>query len=95
MNKSTSTLIAAAVALMLSGGVYAQSNNTLATPTTKSPAAATSGYGTPGITNSDSGAGSMNSAQPNSTDTNSMPAAPAYGTNNTLATPTTKSPVGQ
>ncbi len=57
MNKVISTSIAAVAALALSGGVYAQ-NNTLATPTTVSPAAnATSGYGTPGATNSDSGVG--------------------------------------
>ena len=64
MNKATSTLIAAVAALTLSGGAYAQ-NNTLATPSTVSPAAnATSGYGTPGVTNSDSGmgAGSPNRA---------------------------------
>ncbi len=38
MNKATSTLIAAVAALTLSGRAYAQSNNTLATPTTVSPA---------------------------------------------------------
>jgi len=53
MNKATSTLIAAVATLTLSGGAYAQSNNTLATPTTVSPANATSGYGTPGVTNSE------------------------------------------
>jgi hypothetical protein len=49
MNKLTSTLIAAAAALAVSGGAYAQ-NNTLATPSVVSPAAATSGYGTPTAT---------------------------------------------
>ncbi|TDN63270.1 hypothetical protein [Paraburkholderia sp. BL10I2N1] len=95
MNKATSTLIAAVAALTVSGGAYAQSNNTLATPTTKSPANATSGYGTPGVTNSDSGAGSPNSGQPNSTNTSSTSPTPAFGSNNTLAIPTTKSPAAQ
>ena len=58
MNKTSSTLLAAVAALTLSGGAYAQSNNTLATPSTVSPAAkTTSDYGTPGGTNSDSGTG--------------------------------------
>jgi hypothetical protein len=99
MKKATSTLIAAVATLMLSGGVYAQSNNTLATPSTRSPAdttpAATSGYGTPGVTGSDSGSGAPNPDQPNSVNTNPAPGAPAYGGNNTLATPSTKSPAGQ
>lgn len=98
MNKATSTLIAAAAALMLSGGAYAQSNNTLATPSTVSPAAnVTSGYGTPGATNSDSGmgSGSSNSSLPNGTSNGSTAAAGAYGVNNTLATPSTASPAGK
>jgi hypothetical protein len=95
MNRATSTLIAAVAALMLSGSVYAQSNNTLATPSTQSPAAATSGYGTPGATSTDSGSGSPNSGQPNSTNSSSTSRPPAYGVNNSLATPTTKSPAGQ
>jgi hypothetical protein len=94
MNKATSTLIAAFAALTLSGGAYAQSNNTLATPTTESPAKATSGYGTAGVTNSDSGmgAGSTNSGQPNSTNNSSTSLTNAPGSHNTLATPTTVSP---
>ncbi|WP_341313046.1 hypothetical protein WN982_16775 [Paraburkholderia sp. IMGN_8] len=98
MNKATSTLIAAFAALALSGGAYAQSNNTLATPSTKSPAAnATSGYGTPGAPNSDSGmgAGSPNSRPQTSTSNSSTSGTPAFGGNNTLATPTTKSPAAQ
>lgn len=98
MNKATSTLIAAAAALMLSGGAYAQSNNTLATPGTVSPAAnVTSGYGAPGATNSDSGvgSGSSNSSLPNGTSNGSTAAAGAYGVNNTLATPSTASPAGK
>ncbi len=95
MNKATSTLIAAIAALILSGGAYAQSNNTLATPTTKSPADATSGYGTPGVTHSDSSAGSPGLSQPNRADTSATSVTPAFGANNTLATPTTKSPAAK
>jgi len=99
MNKATSTLIAAVAALTLSGGAYAQSNNTLATPTTVSPAAvspvnATSGYGTPGATNSESGkaTGSPNSGLPNSTNNSSTSLTNAPGSHNTLATPSVVSP---
>lgn len=95
MKKTTSLLIAAGAALTLSGGAYAQANNTLATPSTRSPADTTSGYGAPGATQSESGAWSPNSGQPNSTDMNSPSVTPAFGGNNTLATPTTKSPVGK
>ncbi|MEW6339346.1 MAG: hypothetical protein AB1704_01490 [Pseudomonadota bacterium] len=97
MNKATSTLIAAAAALMLSGGAYAQ-NNTLATPSVVSPAAnATSGYGTSSSTNSDSGTGTMSpgSSQQKSINNSSAPASPAFGVNNTLATPSTASPAAQ
>ncbi|WP_114813658.1 hypothetical protein [Paraburkholderia kururiensis] len=94
MNKANSTLIAAGIAsviaLMLSGGAYAQGNNTLATPTTKSPADTKSGYGTPSDTNSESGSGSPTPSQRNSTNTGT--ALPSFGGNNTLATPSTKSP---
>jgi hypothetical protein len=97
MNKTTNTLIAAIAALMLSGGAYAQSNNTLATPTVKSPAASppTSGYGSPGTMNSESSAGSQDSSQSNRANNNATSVTPAYGANNTLATPTTKSPVAK
>lgn len=96
MKQATSTLIATVVAVTLSGAAYAQ-NNTLATPTTKSPAAAQepSGYGTPGTPNSDSGNGSSNSGQSNSANMSSTSSMPAYGVNNTLARPTTQSPAGQ
>ncbi len=97
VNKAIGSLVAAVAAVALSGGAYAQSNNTLATPSTKSPAAvssapATSGYGAPGAVNSESGMGmgSQNSGMQNGM---SNSAEPAYGVNNTLATPTTKSPV--
>jgi hypothetical protein len=97
MNKASSTLIAAVAALSLSGGAYAQSNNTLATPSTMSPVHATSGYGSPGGTNSDSGmgAGAPNSGLPNSTNNSSTSLTNAPGSHNTLATPTTASPAGQ
>jgi hypothetical protein len=93
MNKATSTLIAAVAALALSGGAYAQ-NNTLATPSTVSPAAATSGYGTPGATNSDSGsaAGSANSGMANGTSSSAASLTNLPGSHNTLATPSTASP---
>ncbi|RKE37428.1 hypothetical protein B0G76_3679 [Paraburkholderia sp. BL23I1N1] len=98
MNKTTRTLIATVATLTLSGGVYAQ-NNTLATPSVVSPAAvkpvnATSGYGTPGVTNSDSGvgAGSSNSGLPNSTNNSSTSLTNAPGSHNTLATPSVVSP---
>jgi hypothetical protein len=95
MNKTSSTLLAAVAALTLSGGAYAQSNNTLATPSTVSPAAkATSDYGTPGGTNSDSGTGTRSSnSSAQSTNSSSTPTSSAYGVNNTLATPSTASPV--
>jgi hypothetical protein len=97
MNKVTSTLIAAIAALTLSGGAYAQSHNTLATPGTMSPAAATSGYGTSGVTNSDSGmgSGSANSGQPTSINNSSTYLINAPGSHNTLATPSTVSPAAQ
>lgn len=104
MDKTISSLIAAVAALVLSGGAYAQANNTLATPSTRSPAAvtpatSTSGYGTPGAINSESGTGvgSGNVGTPNAGLRNSMSdsATPdvAYGVNNTLARPSVKSPV--
>jgi hypothetical protein len=95
MNKATSILVAAVAGLTLSGGAYAQGNNTLATPSTKPPVAAPSGYGTPGVTNSESGSRSPDPAQPNSTNTGSTPLPPAFGGNNTLATPSTKPPAAQ
>jgi hypothetical protein len=100
MNKPTSAFIAAVAALTLSAGAYAQSNNTLATPSTVSPVHTTnttSGYGTPGVTNSDSGmgAGSPNSGLPGSTNNSSTSLTNAPGSHNTLATPTTVSPAAQ
>ena len=94
MSKTIHTMIVTAAALLVSGGAYAQANNTLATPTTKSPVDTSTGYGTPGVTRSDSGAGSMNSSQMNGMGTEQTSVTtPAFGANNTLATPTTKSPV--
>jgi hypothetical protein len=98
LNKTISTFIAAAAALALSGSAFAQ-NNTLATPSVVSPAAAavnatTNGYGTPGATGSDSGtsAGSSNSGAPKSANTGAAANTTAYGVNNTLARPSTTSP---
>jgi hypothetical protein len=96
MNKLT--MMAAVAALSVSAGAYAQSNNTLATPSTVSPAAAAtnSGYGTPGAGNSDSGSGSSNASMSNGANPGTAtPAAPAAGVNNTLATPSVRSPVAQ
>jgi hypothetical protein len=93
MNKATSTLIAAVAALTLSGGAYAQSNNSLARPSVTSPVSAAGGYGTPGTTNSDSGrpAGSSNAGQPNSV--NGSTAKPiVWPNNNSLARPSVVSP---
>jgi hypothetical protein len=96
MNKLTTTLIAAAAALAVSGGAYAQ-NNTLATPSVVSPAAATSGYGTPTATNSDSGAAAgAQGANAQSASANSAAGLTNLpGSHNTLATPSVGSPAGQ
>jgi len=100
MNKSTSMLIAAVAALTLSGGAYAQSNNSLARPSVVSPVAAavspaatTGGYGTPGDANSDSGraAASPNSGAQNSVN-GSAPAPIVWKSNNSLARPSVVSP---
>ncbi|WP_321908057.1 hypothetical protein [Paraburkholderia sp. J11-2] len=95
MSRTISTFIAGVAALTLSAGAYAQANNTLATPSVVSPAAAnnnaTSGYGTPGATSSDSG---MSAASPNSAN-NGAAAVPGGPSNNTLATPTTASPAAK
>ncbi|WGS54312.1 hypothetical protein LFL96_25180 [Paraburkholderia sp. D15] len=110
MNKATSTLIAAVAALALSGGAYAQSagagsgggNGNGSSGSTASPATSqmmnnsTSGYGTPGTTGSDSGTGSGLPNARMQPGMNGAPAdvAPAPKTNNTLATPSVVSPVG-
>jgi hypothetical protein len=96
MNKVTGTLLAAFAALTLSGGAYAQ-NNTLATPSTVSPAAVTSGYGTPSVSNSESGmsAGATNSGLSNGTSNGATSLTNIPGSHNTLATPSTASPAGQ
>ncbi|RFU49590.1 hypothetical protein [Paraburkholderia sp. DHOC27] len=95
MNKATCTLLAAAAALTLSGAAYAQ-NNTLATPSVTSPAAATSGYGTSSAATSDSGTGSNSATAGMSSSANggsTSNAAPV--SHNTLATPSVSSPAGQ
>ncbi|WP_322011950.1 hypothetical protein [Paraburkholderia sp. J12] len=102
MEKALKTLIAATAALALCGGAYAQ-NNTLATPSVKSPVAAAaattanSGYGTPGATGSDSGmaAGSLDKTADKSMNVSPAPGAGSYGSHNTLATPSVASPATQ
>ncbi|APR38468.1 hypothetical protein [Paraburkholderia sp. SOS3] len=105
MKNASRILIAAAAALALSGAAYAQSaggaggaggagssNGSTASPSNQMNRA-TNSYGTPGSGNSDSGAMTR---KPNS----GLPAAnsgapadtPAPATNNTLATPSVKSP---
>jgi hypothetical protein len=107
MKKATSTFLAAAAALALSGGVYAQtaggsgdSSNPGAMPgpaTTQMNNNGTSGYGMPGVTNSDAGSGSL--APPNSPQQQSTNTAPAHTSgpksNNSLATPSVLSPADQ
>ncbi|MFM0198573.1 hypothetical protein PQR53_01685 [Paraburkholderia fungorum] len=104
MSKATSTLIAALAALTLSGGAYAQaaagSSGSGSAGSTASPANQvnrandTTGYGTPGAANSDSGmaAGAPNSGLPSSTNGNSTTGNSAPKSNNTLARPSVVSP---
>jgi hypothetical protein len=97
MKKATSALIAAVATLALSGGAYAQatggsagggSNGSTSSPATNQMNDSSNSYGTPGMTNSDSGMPNpaMQQQGPNNTST------PAPKTNNTLATPSVKSP---
>lgn len=94
MTRTIGTLVAAAAALALSASAYAQ-NNTLATPSVTSPVPATSGYGTNGVTASDSGAAAstMNANMANGAGNSAY--TPPPNANNTLATPSVHSPVGQ
>jgi hypothetical protein len=92
MYKATSIAATAAAALTLSVGAYAQSNNTLATPSTVSPVKASSGYGTPGTTNSDSGQPAASSKSGQSNGTNGSAPATTWKSNNSLATPSVVSP---
>jgi hypothetical protein len=96
MIKTTRTIIAAVAALTLSAGAFAQ-NNTLATPSVASPAAANSGYGTPGATSSDSGAaaGTQKPGQPSLSTNDAAALKNLPGSHNTLATPGVGSPAGQ
>lgn len=98
MNKAISTLNTAVIALALSGGAYAQSDNALASPTIMSSAAnAPSGYGTPGATHPDGGmgAGSQDLRPQKSTIDSSTSGTIAYGSNNTLARPSVVSPAAR
>jgi hypothetical protein len=101
MSKAISTLIAAAATLALSGTVYAQaggasngsSHGSTSSPATNQMNGSSNDYGTPGTANSDSGMapqspGMSMQQSPNNTST------PAPKSNNTLATPSTKSPAG-
>jgi hypothetical protein len=105
MTKATSILIAAAAALALSGGAYAQSagggggGGGSSSGSTASPSnqmnGATNSYGTPGSANSDSGKMSPkpNSGLP-SANNGAEAVTPPPTSNNTLATPSVKSPAG-
>ena len=94
MIKAISTLVAAVAALTLSGGAYAQApggssdNNTSGG---NQMSGATGGYGMPGAAKSDSGTVSGVPNNMNSTMT-TAPALPALPNNNSLATPSVKSP---
>ncbi|WP_050452510.1 hypothetical protein [Candidatus Burkholderia verschuerenii] len=105
MNKAIGALIAVVAALTLSGGAYAQAaggaggaNGGGSTGSTASPAnqvnRATDGYGSPGVTNSDSGmsARAPNSGLPSATNGTSTSKQEAPKSNNTLATPRIVSP---
>ncbi|MBN3756589.1 hypothetical protein G3N95_26885 [Paraburkholderia sp. Tr-20389] len=104
MNKAIGALIAAVAALALSGGAYAQSTGGTAGGgegasshgSTSSPAMnqndTTGGYGTPGSPNSEGGM-SAGAANPGMTPNNTSTPHPAPKSNNTLATPSVKSPV--
>lgn len=98
MTKAISTLIIAAVAaLTLSGGAYAQapggSSDNSTTSGGNPMSGAAGGYGMPGAAKSDSGmvSGSGMPNGMNSTMT-TAPALPALPNNNSLATPSVKSP---
>jgi hypothetical protein len=107
MNKATSTLIAAVAALAMSGGVYAQSAGGAnggggSSGSTASPANQVNnggnmsgGYGTPGTTNSDMGTRAPNSGLPSGVNSNATLNAAPPTSNNTLATPSVKSPAAQ
>lgn len=93
MNMTTRTLLAAS-ALMVSAGGYAQSNNSLARPSVTSPVAVapTSGYGTPGTSNSDSGGPSSQNPGTSTSNTTAAPSPTVWKSNNSLARPSVVSP---
>ncbi|MCC8402391.1 hypothetical protein LJ655_10885 [Paraburkholderia sp. MMS20-SJTN17] len=106
MSKTTIALVAAVAALTLSGGAVAQmaggqsgsssGNGSGTSGSTASPAnqmnSRTGGYGMPGTGNSDTGMATRppNSGLPSSTNSKSTSDAPK--SNNTLATPSVRSP---
>ena len=96
MTKAISTLIAAVAALTLSGVAYAQApggsnDNSTSGGTANQMGGAAGGYGMPGAAKSDSGMVSGVPNNMNSTMT-TAPALPALPNNNSLATPSVKSP---
>lgn len=99
MKKATSAFIAAVAVLALSGGAYAQStggtagggassHGSTSSPATNQMNDTNGGYGTPGTTGMDSGMSAQGMQQPGPNNSST----PAPKTNNTLATPTVKSP---
>jgi hypothetical protein len=93
MNKTIGTLVAAATALTISGGVFAQGNNTLARPSVVSPAAVTGGYGTPGNATSESGQAATSPGSGQQSGANApTPAPTVWKSNNSLARPSVVSP---
>ncbi|RQH04387.1 hypothetical protein [Paraburkholderia dinghuensis] len=96
MSKAISTLIAAVAALTVSGGAYAQAGGgSTDNSTANQMKGATSGYGMPANANTDSGmaAGSQNAGMSNTM--MSTPSLPPLPNNNSLATPSVKSPAAQ
>lgn len=92
MTKAISTLIAAVAALALSGVAYAQTpGGSNDNSTSGGSANQMGGYGMPGAAKSDSGAVTGVPNNMNSTMT-TTPALPALPNNNSLATPSVKSP---
>jgi hypothetical protein len=104
MRKTLITSIAAVAALTLSGGAFAQAaggaggaGSSGANGSTASPSnqvnGGTNGYGSSGMTNSDSGRAPNSGLPANNADP--VNAAPAPQTNNTLATPSVVSPAAK
>ncbi|WP_322034094.1 hypothetical protein [Paraburkholderia sp. J76] len=103
MNKATGTLIAAAAVLALSGSAYAQTAPGMGNSgSSTTPGAATnpmndtsSGYGMPGVINSDAGSAPPNSPLRQSMNPDTATHTSGPTSNNSLATPSVKSPGAQ